>query len=175
MSTPREPPEPPSRWMPLRWPAASLRAYLVMVILVATVPLALFSLHLIQDQVDGDRDDLEQSLRLSSANLSMSIDREIRSSADALTMLSYNEALQIGDVQRFHDRLDRLPNPRPMWNEIYLSSPDGRMVLNSRAPFGTKLGQEVSVAPPVPLPLPPSPSTTAALVDGGAATTTADA
>ena len=38
-----------------RWPTASLRAYLVLVILVATVPLALFSFHLVSQQAERAR------------------------------------------------------------------------------------------------------------------------
>ncbi|MDB6000275.1 MAG: chemotaxis protein methyltransferase CheR [Rhizobacter sp.] len=118
----------------LRWPAASLRSYLVMVILVATVPLALFSLYLIQEQAIGDRDDLEQSLRVKAANLSVSIDREIRSSVDALALLSYDESLQAGDVQRFSVNLKRYLAMRPMWTDAYVATTSGQVLFSTRTP-----------------------------------------
>jgi signal transduction histidine kinase len=113
----------------LRWPVASLRAYLALVIVMATVPLATFALFLLHEKLVEGRIERQQALYRTANSLALIVRRELDSSTDALVMLSHSDSLQGGDLQSFRRRLLSWPMPRPSWREVYLRAPDGRVVL----------------------------------------------
>jgi signal transduction histidine kinase/CheY-like chemotaxis protein len=131
----------------LRRPAAvltrpmSLRAYLVLVIVVATIPLALFALHLVERQAAQARNETVQSVERAGAAFALLVEREVVSSIDLLTGLAHNDALQRGDAAAFHRQLQRGMPARPGWRGVYLAEPGGHIVLSSDQPYGTEQGR----------------------------------
>jgi signal transduction histidine kinase/CheY-like chemotaxis protein len=131
----------------LRRPAAvltrpmSLRAYLVLVIVVATIPLALFALHLVERQAAQARGETVQSVERAGAAFALLVEREVVSSIDLLTGLAHNDALQRGDAAAFHRQLQRGMPARPGWRGVYLAEPGGHIVLSSDQPYGTEQGR----------------------------------
>jgi hypothetical protein len=70
------------------WPTASLRTYLFVAIVLATLPLgALMSLH-IYAELRNEQARVEHELARSAAMLSEAVDRELDSSVDALMALA---------------------------------------------------------------------------------------
>lgn len=125
----------------LRWPAASLRAYLVLVMFVATVPLALFAFYLLQQQATAARAQVEAVIERTASSFALLVERELTSATDLLSGLAYNDALQRGDVAAFHQLVERAPPLRPGWRGVYLAEPDGTVVFASDQPFGRQLGR----------------------------------
>ena len=125
----------------LRWPTASLRAYLVLVIVVATVPLALFSFHLVSQQAERARQQTATAVVRSGDAFALLVEQELNSSIDLLTGLSYNDALLRGDPASFHRQLQRGMPVRASWRGVYLAEPSGRIVFTSDQPFGTDHGR----------------------------------
>ncbi|WP_119154905.1 ATP-binding protein [Caldimonas tepidiphila] len=119
-----------------RWPSASLRAYLVAVIVIATVPLAALTSYLIVDEVRTGRTQMEAALRGNAGSVAVAVEREIASSIDALTILSYSRELLAGDLAEFHRTLTSLPKLRPSWSSLSLIAPDGKVLLNTAEPYG---------------------------------------
>jgi signal transduction histidine kinase len=124
-----------------RWPAASLRAYLVLVILVATVPLAAFAFYLLQQQAQAVRNQIDEAVYRSASAFALLVERELTSSIDLLSGLAYSEALQRGDIEGFHRILQRASPMRPGWRGVYLSDPDGLVIVASDQPLGYQMGR----------------------------------
>ena len=116
------------------WPAASLRTYLVAVILLATVPIAVLMSYQIAEGVDNQAERLRHDLQRSAAALSQGIERELASSVDALTILSYATLLQQGNVAAFQQTLLSWPLLRPSWDGVYLVTSEGEVLFNTARP-----------------------------------------
>jgi signal transduction histidine kinase len=125
----------------LRWPAASLRAYLVGITIIASVPLAAFAFFLLERQAVAARADADEAVQLVARSFSLLVERELASSVDVLTGLAYNDALERGDTATFHRQLQRSAPVRPGWRGVYLAAPDGRVVFMTDQPYGKELGR----------------------------------
>lgn len=124
----------------LKWPAASLRAYFVIVILVATVPQAAFVSYLIYQETVRARSQIEDGLRRTAHTFALAVEREIVSSIDALSILAQSDSLQAGDVRRFYLTLTRRPTMRDTWRSAYLVASDGTLLFSTDRPYGAPLG-----------------------------------
>ncbi|WKB54307.1 ATP-binding protein [Eleftheria terrae] len=128
------------RWRRLfKWPASSLRVYFVMVILVATVPLAVFVSYLIYQETLAGRTQLEEGLKRTADTFALAVEREIVSSVDALSILAYSESLQRNDVARFYRTLTQQPTLRATWSNAYLVAPNGDLLFSTDRPLGPVL------------------------------------
>lgn len=119
---------------PSSWPTASLRTYLVAVILLATVPIALLMSVQIFTDVRQQRVRLEAELERTAGALAQSVQRELGASVDSLTALTYAETLQRAEVARFARWLGSRPLMRSSWSRVYLRRPDGQVVFDTAAP-----------------------------------------
>ncbi len=116
------------------WPTASLRTYLVVVILLATVPIAGLMSYQIFADVNGQLGRMKVNLRKNASSLAQGIEREIASSIDALTILSYAESIQGHDIERFERALTVLPLLRPSWSGAFLADADGTVLFDTEMP-----------------------------------------
>ncbi|WP_169788053.1 ATP-binding protein [Caldimonas brevitalea] len=117
-----------------------MRAYFVVVILVATVPLAAFVSYLIYQETVSGRAQLEEGLKRTADTFALAVEREIVSSIDALGILAYSEALQRDDVAGFYRSLTLLPTLRATWSSAYLISPAGEVLFSTDRPYGAPVG-----------------------------------
>lgn len=127
--------------LPVRWPAASLGAYWVLVIVIATVPMALYVSYLVYRETLAARTQLEEGLRRTANTFALAVERELVSSIDALSILAYAESLQRHDIARFYDTLTRWPTLRASWDHAYLAAPDGRVLFSTKRPLGPPVGE----------------------------------
>lgn len=113
--------------MTFRWPVASLRSYLVAMILLASVPMAVFmSLQILRDaRAQSER--LNDSLLRTSAVMAESIDRELVASLDALQLLA--EDAPPGDLQALGEHLQQRPRTRSSWQSLFIADPQGRVMV----------------------------------------------
>lgn len=123
---------------------ASLRTYLVAMILLASVPMAVFmSLQILRD-VRAQNDRLTDSLQRSASVLAEGIDRELVASLEALVLLSDAAAPGGVDVPALVDRLRERPRLRPSWQAVFIADAQGR-VLEVVAGNGTVLPTRVEM------------------------------
>lgn len=113
------------------WPTASLRTYLVIVILLATVPIATLMSYQIFKQVENQRENLNADIERRTTVLAQAVNRELLSSIDALNILSFAGELQQGDIARFEQALLNRPLLRESWSGVYLVSLDGAVLFNT--------------------------------------------
>jgi PAS domain S-box-containing protein len=130
------PPSPLSKW--LRWPVATLRTYLILVIIVATVPLGVLTSWLMSQEIVAARQQLSNGLLRAAGSLALMVEREQVSSLDALTILSHSDALRSMDLAAFHRTLSRLSEIRPSWSRVFLVDMQGNILLSNDRPMGAK-------------------------------------
>lgn len=124
----------------IRWPAASLRAYFIALILVATVPMTGLASYLIASEVLTARSQLETGLHRTAASFALTVERELVSSRDALYILSFSDTLQRDDIAGFFGTLTSLPSLRSSWRSAYLADMNGEVLFNTGQPTGKPLG-----------------------------------
>lgn len=117
--------------MPRRptWPTASLRMYLTIVIVVATLPIAGLLGLLLYEKVQDGQQRTRAELTRASASMASAFERELLSSIDALSALSQGEALQRGDLAAFERQLRARTMLRSTWGGAFLADPSGQLLL----------------------------------------------
>ncbi len=138
-------PRPPRNTL-LAWPTASLRAYLVGVILLATLPLAGLMVYQIFAAVTNQLERMQDNTLRSIKVLAQSVNRELGSTIDALRILSYSETLQRGEVDRFEHALRTRPVLSPSWGGIYLVSLAGEVIFDTAPPGPTSYPKDRNMA-----------------------------
>ena len=111
------------------WPTASLRTYMVAVILLATLPMAAFMSYQVLADIRSQQAQNEEELARSAAALAQTVERELTSSFDALTVLSQSEVFQAGRIAS----LGRLLQGRPRrdWDSVFVLDAGGKPVLDT--------------------------------------------
>lgn len=111
----------------LRWPTASLRVYLVLVIAVATLPIAaLLGIELYQKVQDAQQR-TRAELSRSAASTVVTIERELLSAIDALSMVAQSDELRQGDLAAFEKQVRARTMLRSNWSGVFLAAADGRV------------------------------------------------
>ncbi len=118
-------------WLDRLLPAASLRTYLLVVILLATLPIALLLVWKVGTDVRSGRHSATALLQQSAASAAQAAEQDLAASVDALTALSLVEWLQQGDVAALDKHLRETPLRRPQWRSVFLTDAVGRMLLDT--------------------------------------------
>lgn len=118
-------------WLDSLLPVAPLKLYLVVVILLATLPLALLLTWQVVNDARSQRTAALALLQQSAASAAQAAEQDLAASVDALTGLSLMEALQQGDLQAFEQRLRQMPLRRPQWRSVFLTDGAGRILLDT--------------------------------------------
>ena len=111
------------------WPKASLRAYLIAIMLLTIAPIAAILSLQVFTEVRTEQAQLEDELARSASSLSQAVERELHSSLDGLSVLAQSELFQEGRITA----LGRLLQGRPRrdWDSIFLMERDGSIVLDT--------------------------------------------
>jgi len=128
-------------WSRLRWSTASLRAHLLAVTLLATVPVTLLAAWLISQQAVESKEQLDADMARAVRAFALTVDRELTSSAEALQVLALTDQLQQGDLAGVFTSMAALPSPRQSWSSVFLAELDGHIVFNTQQPAGQPLGR----------------------------------
>ena len=114
------------------WPKASLRAYLIAVMLLAIAPIAAIMSLQIFTEVRSEQAQLEEELTRSAGALSQAVQAQLLSSFDGLSVLAQSELFQQGRVAA----LGRLLQGRPRrdWDSVFLLDSDGALLLDTASP-----------------------------------------
>jgi hypothetical protein len=118
---------------------AALRKYLDAVLLIAILPVAIVLGWQVWASLRAERDRTEEELVRAASALAQSVDRELASSIEALTVLSQSEIFQQGRIAG----MGRLLHGRPRrdWDSIFLLDANGAVVLDT-APRGHSIPPE---------------------------------
>jgi signal transduction histidine kinase len=125
-----------------------IRSYLLIVVLAATVPPALLTSALVARAFSTSRAAAERRLLESARVDALAVDRQFESIVGTLQALATSEALEQGDLQKFHQEATRIQSTQTGWFSVTLVSVDGQQLMNTRVPWGTPL---LEAADPVSL------------------------
>jgi len=129
----------------VRWPRASLRTYLVAIILVATVPLAVFASGQMLAALKQRHADLADGLQEAAISLAADTTRELGASIDALMLLARSESLAHSDVDAFNATVSERRLLRPGWSGVFLLGPDGSVLLDTTGRLAGRVGATASL------------------------------
>jgi signal transduction histidine kinase len=110
-----------------------LLAVAAIVPMAATAGLALLALGQ-QQRTQAERAGIEVTRALATA-----VDAELRRSVAALQAMSASPSLDAGDLERFHELMQRVHADWPYWVTVTLADAGGQQVANAARPFGDAL------------------------------------
>ncbi len=123
-------------WSERAWPSASLRTYLVAMILAATLPIALLLTYKVSADLVQARSRLQSVLGHSAAGLAQTVTLDMASTVDALLALERTDALRSGQPSALERWLRQRPPMKPQWHSVFLATADGRIVFDTARPEG---------------------------------------
>jgi signal transduction histidine kinase/CheY-like chemotaxis protein len=116
-----------------------LRSHLIILVLVAVLPLLVFSAILLGLAADSERDATERGLRATGRAMGTAVDHTLDNAIGALEVLGTSELLDAGDLPAFHAAAARVLEVQPGWLSVAVVDPTGRQRLNTLRPSGTEL------------------------------------
>ena len=117
----------------------TLRSYLVTLVVVALVPLILFSAILLGVASDSERAATARGLRTATRATALSVDHALDNAVSSLEVLATSERLDAGDLAGFHAIAARALESQRGWLGVALLDPAGLQLLNTLRPLGTQL------------------------------------
>lgn len=117
----------------------SLRSYLIQLVLVAVVPLLVFSCGLIFYVSHQQNKSLESTLYGRTKSIQAVIDDKLNSILSSLEILALTEEFDPTQFPVIHRRLSRAVHNLPGWKSISIVDLDGHLLLHTAHPFGAKL------------------------------------
>jgi PAS domain S-box-containing protein len=112
------------------WPTTSLRTYLIVVILLATLPIASLMAYWILTDVQGRQRNTQLELQQAADSLARTLEREFVASIDALAALAAEASIQRHDIARFEEDL-RARRSRASWFSVYLLDGHGGLLFDT--------------------------------------------
>lgn len=120
--------------------AYSIRVYLLLSVLVAVVPVLIFSAVLSNKLIEAEERFSERYLNKTVDELAHAVDQEIIGTVRVLQVLAQVESLRIHDLPRFHRILVRSLQTQPSWTNIVLHNTKAEGILTARDAYGIPYG-----------------------------------
>lgn len=117
----------------------SIRHHLIVLVLVAVIPVVVFSAVLVSYLSQQRSQALEVNLLGTTKALNSAVDEQIISMTSSLTMLSEVEDFGPSRIQYLHQRLRHFVNSHPGWVSIALTDTSGVQIFNTHKSYSTKL------------------------------------
>ncbi|HET7007510.1 MAG TPA: ATP-binding protein, partial [Candidatus Binatia bacterium] len=115
-----------------------LRWHLVVLIVATLVPLLLFAVILIQQQIKQQQENAHRGMHDTARALSLAVDREILSARAVLDTLEGSKSLEEGNFESFHYLAAAAAAKRES-TRVILFALDGQQLVNTARPYGVPL------------------------------------
>ncbi|MBX3620354.1 MAG: response regulator [Rhizobacter sp.] len=109
----------------------SLRTALVVMLLVATVPVAALMCYQLLDKMRGDQARMRVELQREASLLAQAVDSEMATSIEALRILALSESLRSGDVREFERAVAGRGPLRSGWQGSFLTDARGLVLFDT--------------------------------------------
>ena len=117
----------------------TLRSHLITLVLVAVLPLLVFSAIVLALAADSERDATERGLRATGRAVGTAVDHTLDKAIGALEVLASSELLDAGDLPAFRAAAVRALEGQPGWLSVSVVDAEGGQRLNTLQPTGTEL------------------------------------
>lgn len=121
------------RRRPARW---SLRSHLLLLVLVALLPLLIFSIVLLDTLARQERAAIERGMKDTARALMSAMDRDFMSSIATLRALASSRSLETGNLANFYEDAQRVSKSQHGWLAVTLASSAGNVLLDTLEPLG---------------------------------------
>lgn len=118
----------------------SLSTYLVMIVIIATVPMMLLSGVVMNRLLKNTYDSSKRLLVKTADEMVMGVDHEIRTTIRTLEALSVVASLKRHNLKSFRNVIAQVNKTQNTWATIFLHDSKGKWLLNAEQPYGTKFG-----------------------------------
>jgi signal transduction histidine kinase/CheY-like chemotaxis protein len=115
-----------------------LRSHLVTLVLAALVPVLGFAALVIRDNARLQLAVTERGMRETAFAVARTVDKEVETALASLQTLGESQSLDSPDLARFHTLCQRVAHMQG-WRSILLFDTDGRGLLHTAFPLGTRL------------------------------------
>jgi signal transduction histidine kinase len=115
-----------------------LRSHLILLVGAAVLPLLLFAVVIVRQDVAERREIMDRGMRNTVRALSLAVDGEVKTSLSVLQTLAASPFLDRGDLAHFHEICVRAMRDRPD-AYVVLFDPTGKVLLNSGRSYGAAL------------------------------------
>ena len=117
----------------------TIRSYLVTLVVVALIPVLIFSIVVVLRLNRHEHQALERATTESAHVLLTAVDRELRRALTALEVLAASRQLEDDNIKGFYVEALSLLHSHPDWATVSLASPQGEHLINVLVPYGTPL------------------------------------
>lgn len=131
-----------TRWTRF-FPTTSIGVYLMAMAVLTTLPLLGFVIFLLAELESNENETLRRETAQDAQAIGRSIERKLQDMATTLRLLSTSPELKTGDLAAFHDRT--APGLKADSLYMLLVQSDGAQLMNTRVPYGTKLGRMANI------------------------------
>jgi PAS domain S-box-containing protein len=119
--------------------AVRLRTHLLVLVLVALVPVLVFSAGVVIRDIGEERRAVEQGLTNTARALTAAIDRHVTEATRTLEAVTVTPRLVAGDLRGFHEVAAAVVRTQPSWQTMFLLDVGGQAVVHTARPFGEPL------------------------------------
>jgi signal transduction histidine kinase len=117
----------------------SLRSYLIKLVLVAVLPLLLFSSGLVFYVSHQQNLELENTLATRARAVQSVVDDKLNSILSSLQILAYTEEFNPNEFHLIHRRLSRAAKSMDGWESISIADLDGKLLIHTAYSYGDRL------------------------------------
>jgi PAS domain S-box-containing protein len=117
-------------------PRLSLRAYLVLLVVVCVAPMVVFSVWLTVTISRGQRSAVRDGMQETVRALAITVDRDLQEDLRTLQALAALRSLDAADLTAAREEMHRIAATQRQWLAITLHAPDARRVLDTARPLG---------------------------------------
>jgi hypothetical protein len=125
----------------------TLRTNLVLLVLAAVLPLVVFTVAMMREQLAEKREIIDSSMQGTARALTLAVDGEVKAALAILETLASSSSLERGDIRAFHDLCVRAMEGR-RGAYVILFDASGQPLANSSRPFGSSLPNPLSTQLP---------------------------
>ena len=117
-----------------------ISVFLSLIVLVAIIPVLIFSAHLTQRLVNAEQESAERYLIKTADELAFAFDQEVVATIRVLDALGQIESLRKHDLPTVHGILARALRTQPSWTNIVLHDKSAKGLFTARDTYGTDFG-----------------------------------
>ena len=123
-----------------------LRSNLVLLVIATAVPLVVLAVLASYLLVSYEQANYVVAVKDRNRAFMSAVDAELKGHVTSLQALTALRSIVQGDLKAVHEDLVAVQRTQPWWLDVFLSTPDGRQLVNSLVPYGD----------PLPLPVDPA-------------------
>ena len=127
-------------------PRLSLRAYLVLLVVVCVAPMVAFSVWLTVTISRGQRSAVREGMQDTVRALAIAVDRDLQEDLHTLQALAALRSLDAHDLTAAREEMRRVAATQRQWLAITLYTPDARRVLDTARPLDEPVGGDADRA-----------------------------